>query len=45
MFDFAGLAQGSTFKVTLGATTMTFKITYAGKDQGGSHNVVITRTK
>jgi hypothetical protein len=41
---FAGLAHGSKFTVTVGGTTMTFEITYAGKDQGGSHNVVITRT-
>jgi hypothetical protein len=40
---FAGLAQGATFTVTVGTTTMTFKITYAGKDKGGSHNVVIKR--
>jgi hypothetical protein len=40
---FAGLAEGSTFTVTVGTTTMKFRITYAGKDKGGSHNVIITR--
>jgi hypothetical protein len=40
---FAGLPEGSTFKYTLGGTTMTFRITYAGKDADGKHNVVITR--
>jgi uncharacterized repeat protein (TIGR03803 family) len=41
---FAGLAEGSTFTVTVGTTTMTFQVTYAGKDSDGKHNVVITRT-
>jgi hypothetical protein len=41
---FAGLAEGSTFTVTVGSTTMTFRVTYAGKDSGGKHNVAITRT-
>jgi uncharacterized repeat protein (TIGR03803 family) len=40
---FAGLAEGSTFTVTVGTTTMTYRITYAGKDNAGKHNVVITR--
>jgi hypothetical protein len=37
---FAGLAEGSTFTVKNGTTTMTFRITYVG---GGGNNVVITR--
>jgi hypothetical protein len=41
---FAGLSEGSTFTVTVGTTTMTFQVTYAGKDGDGKHNVVITRT-
>jgi uncharacterized repeat protein (TIGR03803 family) len=41
---FGGLTEGSTFKFKVGATTMTFRITYAGKDGDGKHNVVITRT-
>jgi uncharacterized repeat protein (TIGR03803 family) len=40
---FAGLAEGSTFTVTVGTTTMTFQVTYAGKDSDGRHNVVIKR--
>jgi uncharacterized repeat protein (TIGR03803 family) len=39
-----GLREGATFKVTVGATTMKFKITYSGKDSDGKKNVVITRT-
>jgi hypothetical protein len=40
---FAGLAEGSTFTVKVGITTMTFKISYLGSDADGSNNVVITR--
>ncbi len=36
---FAGLAEGATFSVKVGATIMTFKITYAG---GTGNDVVIT---
>jgi uncharacterized repeat protein (TIGR03803 family) len=41
---FAHRAQGSTFKVVLGWTTMTFKITYTGTDTDDMMNVIITRT-
>jgi hypothetical protein len=37
---FAGLAEGATFTVKHGSTTMTFKITYVG---GSGNNVFITR--
>jgi hypothetical protein len=38
---FTGLPEGSTFTVAVGATTMTFQITYTG---GSSQNsVLITR--
>jgi hypothetical protein len=37
---FAGLAEGKTFKVKVGSTTMTFKISYVG---GSGNDVVITR--
>jgi hypothetical protein len=40
---FAGLAAGSSFKVTVGGTTMTFVISYTGPDGDGNQNVVITR--
>jgi hypothetical protein len=40
---FAGLAEGATFTVTVGATTMTFRITYHGTDDDGNQNVLITR--
>jgi uncharacterized repeat protein (TIGR03803 family) len=40
---FNGLAEGATFTLTEGTTTMTFQITYAGTDADGNHNVVITR--
>jgi hypothetical protein len=40
---FARLAEGSTFTMTVGTTTMTFQITYASTDSDGKHNVVITR--
>jgi hypothetical protein len=38
---FAGLPEGATFSVKVGATTMTFKITYKGGSTGNS--VFITR--
>jgi hypothetical protein len=38
---FAGLAEGATFTVKVGATTMTFKISYVGGP--GGKNVVLTR--
>jgi hypothetical protein len=41
--DFAGLPQGSTFKVKVGKETMTFQITYVGPGKYGDNNVVITR--
>jgi hypothetical protein len=37
---FAGLPEGSTFSVTVGSTTMTFKISYAGGSNGRSVSVV-----
>ena len=37
---FSGIAEGSTFTVTSGSTTMTFQISYVGN---GGNNVVITR--
>jgi hypothetical protein len=40
---FTGLAEGATFTVKNGNTTMTFQISYVGPDSDGSHNVVITR--
>jgi uncharacterized repeat protein (TIGR03803 family) len=40
---FAGLAEGATFTVTAGGTTMTFQIMYAGTDADGNQNVLITR--
>jgi uncharacterized repeat protein (TIGR03803 family) len=40
---FKGLAEGATFKVKKGGTTMTFQITYAGTDADGNQNVLITR--
>jgi hypothetical protein len=40
---FAGLAEGATFMVKKGTTTMTFQITYVGSDGDGNQNVVITR--
>jgi hypothetical protein len=40
---FSGLAEGSTFTVKKGSTTMTFQITYVGIDGDGSNNVIITR--
>jgi hypothetical protein len=40
---FAGLAEGATFAVTVGETTMTFRITYHGTDDDGNQNVLITR--
>jgi hypothetical protein len=39
---FAGLAGGSTIKVTVGSTTMTFTISYKGGPHGNS--VALTRT-
>jgi uncharacterized repeat protein (TIGR03803 family) len=41
--SFAGLPEGSTINVTVGTITMVYKITYAGTDQDGRHNVIITR--
>jgi hypothetical protein len=41
---FAGLAEGATFTVKRGITKMTFKVTYAGTDDDGDQNVLITRT-
>jgi hypothetical protein len=38
---FTGLPEGSTFTVTVGATKMTFKISYKG---GTGNDVVLTRT-
>jgi hypothetical protein len=38
---FVGLPEGSTFTVTVGATKMTFKISYKG---GTGNDVVLTRT-
>jgi uncharacterized repeat protein (TIGR03803 family) len=38
-----GLPEGATFKVKVGTTTMTFQITYAGADDDGTQNVLITR--
>jgi hypothetical protein len=38
---FAGLPEGATFTVKVGATTMTFKISYVGGP--GGKNVVLTR--
>jgi hypothetical protein len=40
---FKGLTEGLTFTVKVGTRTMKFQISYAGTDQDGSHNVVITR--
>jgi hypothetical protein len=40
---FAGLAEGATFTVKAGGTTMTFQITYARADDDGNQNVLITR--
>jgi uncharacterized repeat protein (TIGR03803 family) len=40
---FAGLSEGSTFKVKSGPASMTFQITYAGIDADGGRNVIITR--
>jgi hypothetical protein len=40
---FTGLAEGATFTVRKGTTTMTFKITYVGTDADGNQNVIITR--
>jgi uncharacterized repeat protein (TIGR03803 family) len=40
---FKGLAEGATFTVRVGTTTMTFQITYAGTDDDGSQNVILTR--
>jgi uncharacterized repeat protein (TIGR03803 family) len=40
---FAGLPEGGTFTVTVGATTMTFQITYLGAGADGNNNVSITR--
>jgi hypothetical protein len=42
---FAGLREGSRFRVTAGTTTRTFQITYAGTDDDGNQNVLITRIK
>jgi hypothetical protein len=42
--SFEGLGEGNTFKVKDGTTTMTFEISYAGSDDDGNQNVVITRT-
>ncbi len=39
---FSGMAEGSTFTVLDGATSMTFKITYKCGSSG--HDMVITRT-
>jgi uncharacterized repeat protein (TIGR03803 family) len=41
--SFAGLAEGATFTVTEGTTTMTFQITYVGPGTFGDNNVIITR--
>jgi hypothetical protein len=38
---FTGVPEGSTFTVTVGSTTMTFKISYKG---GTGNDVVLTRT-
>jgi hypothetical protein len=38
---FTGLPEGGTFTVTVGATTMTFKISYVG---GDGNDVTLTRT-
>jgi autotransporter family porin len=40
---FSGLPEGSTFTVKNGTTTMTFQITYAGTDDDGNQNVILTR--
>jgi uncharacterized repeat protein (TIGR03803 family) len=40
---FKGLPEGSTFTVKNGMTTMTFQITYAGTDDDGNQNVILTR--
>jgi hypothetical protein len=40
---FAGLPEGTTFKVKKGTKTMTFQLTYAGTDADGNENVIITR--
>jgi uncharacterized repeat protein (TIGR03803 family) len=40
---FAGLPEGATFKVKKGTKTMTFQITYAGRDADGSQNIILTR--
>jgi uncharacterized repeat protein (TIGR03803 family) len=40
---FTGLAEGATFTVKDGGTTMTFQISYMGTDSDGSDNVDITR--
>jgi hypothetical protein len=40
---FIGLAEGATFKAKVGTKTMTFQITYAGTDDDGNQNVLITR--
>jgi uncharacterized repeat protein (TIGR03803 family) len=39
----AGLPEGGTFTVTVGPTTMTFRITYVGAGPDGNNNVIITR--
>jgi hypothetical protein len=40
---FASLAEGATFTVQSGNTSMTFQITYVGTAADGGHNVMITR--